>query len=54
MGYHAKALEQLTKAYKNVMEVNEETDLHDFNKIVTEKGMVLTLILFLINNRTKL
>ncbi|KAF5269296.1 hypothetical protein FQR65_LT02597 [Abscondita terminalis] len=38
IGYHAKALEQLTKAYTDIAEVNEDADLEVFKEIVTEKG----------------
>ncbi|XP_063922713.1 CBY1-interacting BAR domain-containing protein 1 isoform X1 [Zophobas morio] len=33
MGYHAKALEVLTNAYKAVSSIDEEADLQDFQKI---------------------
>lgn len=34
MGYHAKALEVLTSAYKSINTINEDTDLEVRNKLI--------------------
>jgi hypothetical protein len=43
MGYHARALEVLTNAYKGISSIDEEADLEDFQKISRKVEAVIDL-----------
>ncbi|KAF5306645.1 hypothetical protein FQA39_LY08834 [Lamprigera yunnana] len=50
MSYHARALEQLTKAFNNVLEIDEEFDLNTFGQIIAAKGVEFKNALSIVNS----